>query len=205
MMIVNVYKPMRFDKHFVLLTHHLFAVSGVMPGVPKSMMFSAKAMANWIHKQCHIDGEQWSLRPRYEGGTFETTCFDIFTALAEMSVQASQNTRCLSPAVCFTLSWGVEDVVSDDAAFASVRLCREALGLSAMPYAAVVRRNDAHTWCNILVSRIPESGGKAASMWRNVDTLQHACREAELLHGWKHEKGSWVIEHDEIVRPRKKG
>lgn len=51
---------------------------------------------------------------------------------------------------------------------------------------------------------LPEDGGRAINIWLSVDSLQRACREAELINGWKYEEETWVIHEDEIIRPQER-
>lgn len=203
-MIVRVRKAMSFTADYVALVHHLFASGGKIPGLSGSEMNSVKAIRQWMKKQISAQKIELSARREFEGAVFETNCFSLFTALTLMKLSAEQNVSCLKPALSFTLSWGAGDLVSDDAAFRTVKHCLHATGMEELPYVAVVRRDAIHTWCRIVVSRVPEDGGRAVNTWRNVDTLQRACRDAELLNGWKHEEGTWVIHEDEIIRPQER-
>jgi hypothetical protein len=203
-MIVRVRKAMDFTADYVALVHHLFASGGKIPGLSGSEMHSANALRQWMNKHISAHMVELSSRTKFEGAVFETNCFSLCTALTCMTLSAQQNVRCQEPALSFTLSWGAEDLVTDDAAFRTVRHCLQATGMDDLPYVAVVRRNAIHTWSRIVVSRVPEDGGRAVNTWRNVDSLQRARREAERLNDWKHEEGTWVIHEDEIIRPQER-
>lgn len=193
-MIVRVRKSMCFFNDYVALVHHLFAAGGAIAGLDASRMFSRKAVRQWLNALEDTDPFHYP-RQVIDGVVFETSCFTLSTALAEMSCSARENRRCIKPAFCFTLSWGAADAVTDDAAFLTVKSCLQATGMAGHSYVAVIRRDSTHIWCRVVVYCVPEEGGLAVNLWRNVDTLQYACREAEQLHGWKHEAG-------EIIRPQ---
>lgn len=131
----------------------------------------------------------------------ETNCFSLETASAEMNFVAGQSTRCEDPVYHFILSWREEDNPRDPDIFECVTHSLEKLGMGGHQYVSAIHRDTDNVHVHVAVNRVNPQTYKAASLWKNYDTLQKCCRELEARYGYTPDNGSWVRnEQNEIVR-----
>ncbi|MBO1811635.1 relaxase/mobilization nuclease domain-containing protein, partial [Serratia ureilytica] len=131
----------------------------------------------------------------------ETNCFSLETASAEMNFVAGQSTRCEDPVYHFILSWREEDNPRDSDIFECVTHSLEKLGMAEHQYVSAIHRDTDNVHVHVAVNRVNPQTYKAASLWKNYDTLQKCCRELEARYGYTPDNGSWVRnEQNEIVR-----
>jgi hypothetical protein len=124
---------------------------------------------------------------------FGEALWSVETAAREMQHVASANRRCAQPVYHYLVSWPQSERPSDDQAFDMVRTSLADLGLLDHQWVGAVHRNTAHTHVHVVVNRVHPTTLRAASPRRDWLILDRACRNAELKHGWSHDRGPHIV------------
>ena len=121
---------------------------------------------------------------------------DITTASFEMNAVANKNTRCEDPAFYFVLSWPEHECPDADSIFDAAEHAIKALGLSERQYVIVIQGHTENIHCLVTVNRIHPETYKSHHIEWSKKTLHLAARESEIKHGWTHDTGIYIVEHD---------
>lgn len=122
--------------------------------------------------------------------------FGIATAAFEMNLVASKNYRCEDPAYHFILSWPEREQPDSDAIFDAAEHAIRSIGLSDHQYVIVIQGNTDNIHCQIAANRIHPDTYQSQDMERSKSKLHLAARESEILHGWSHDTGIYIVEQD---------
>ena len=121
---------------------------------------------------------------------------DIRFAAVEMNAVALQNTRCNSPVLHIVLSWHEEELVTNESTFEAAQHVLKKLGLEEHQYILGIHADTDNRHCHIVVSRIHPVTFKSKNIeWANR-SLHMAARECEIMHGWIHDNGIYIVEVD---------
>lgn len=127
---------------------------------------------------------------------------NISTASIEMNAVAAKNARCKSPAYHFILSWPEHERPESEAVFDAAEHAIKALGLGEHQYVIAIHANTDNLHCHIAVNRINPTSFKSKNIEWAQKTLHMAARQSELIHGWSHDNGIYIVEVDEVGRKR---
>lgn len=121
----------------------------------------------------------------------------LCTAIAEMNAVALKNLRVKDPAFHFILSWPENERPPKEQVFDAARHAIAALGLSEHQYMLAIHDNTDNLHCHIAVNRVHPVTFKSQHLSYSWETLHYAAREAEIKHGWSHDKGMYLVQQDE--------
>ncbi|MGI8567619.1 MAG: TraI/MobA(P) family conjugative relaxase [Methylocella sp.] len=120
--------------------------------------------------------------------------WEIHRAAQEMDDVAALNQRVKDAVYHYVLSWREGESPTDQQAFDAVAATLTALHMKDHQWVAAVHRNTEHVHTHVAVNRVNPETLKSVYPKGDWLTLDRACRELEIQHGWGHDRGPHSVQ-----------
>ncbi|MBC5825088.1 MAG: relaxase/mobilization nuclease domain-containing protein [Candidatus Eremiobacteraeota bacterium] len=120
--------------------------------------------------------------------------WEIQRAAEEMEGVAALNQRVKDAVYHYVLSWREGESPTDQQAFDAVAATLTALHMRDHQWVAAVHRNTEHVHTHVAVNRVNPETLKSVYPKGDWLTLDRACRELEIQHGWGHDRGPHSVQ-----------
>lgn len=114
-------------------------------------------------------------------------------AAAQMRFTSDACPRCRDPLYHLVISWPEGETPTDDEVEEAARHLLRRIGYHDHQWVLAVHRNTLTIHAHILICRVHPETGRAHYPHRDWGTLDHACREVELVQEWSHDRGRHVV------------
>lgn len=156
---------------------------------------SFKKLNGYIAEEQRIDRDTGELV--FRDVDSETNCLSLETAWKEMKAVGDMNPRVVDPVYHFVLSWPKSERPTNEEMYECGRYSLKALGMEGHQYVAAIHNDTDNKHLHVSANRVNPETYKPVDVSHDFFKLHKACRELEIEHGWKHDKGAYrVIERD---------
>lgn len=150
-----------------------------------------------------LDRETGEIVRSTEDIHLETNCLSVKTASAEMRAVADQNARVKDPVYHCILSWREGEKPTNDQVHAAAMAAMKSIEMEGHQFVLAVHRDSDNIHVHIMVNRINPETYLAVYPKQDFFKLDRCMRETELIQGWQHDNGPYVVADGQIVRARR--